>query len=143
VSIARMRIEPADEAVAAPGYVAGACNIGPREIRRRRVTGMLGIGAAVALGIALVATDVPTVLRLAVFFPLVGGFAGWLQARRRFCVAYAYAGMANLGEDDASRVSVAGEETRRADLAASRRLLRDAVLIAASITAVFALLPLP
>jgi hypothetical protein len=141
VSIVPMRIEPAIEPAGA-GYQPGACNIGPHEIRRRRVTGLLGMGAAVALGIALVATDASSVLRLAVFFPLAGGLVGWLQARRRFCVAYAYAGVANLGDDDTSRISVAGEETRRADRAASRRLIRDAALIAAPIAAAFALLPL-
>lgn len=142
MSVVPTPIQPAFEPGVVPGYQPGVCNIGPHEIRRRRTAGFMGVGAAIALGAILVATDAAPLLRLAVFFPLAGGVIGFLQARRRFCVAYAQAGIANLGPDDSTRGSVAGEEARRADLAASRRLLRDAVIISAPIAAVFALLPI-
>jgi hypothetical protein len=51
-------------------YVAGACNIGPAEIARRRRTGWLGLAGAVVLGLALVALGTPALLRLVIGAPI-------------------------------------------------------------------------
>ena len=40
-------------------YRPGACNIGPREIAKRRAYGVAGIIATVVLGVVLVAIDAP------------------------------------------------------------------------------------
>ena len=124
------------------GYRAGACNIGPDEIRSRRVSGAVGIAGAAVLGLILLATDAPMLLRLVVLLPLWGGTIGLLQAQRRFCVAFAMAGVANFGGGATTRVRVGEEAARRADRSATVRLLRDAFLIAAAITVAFTLLPL-
>lgn len=140
MSVVITPLAPAPEP--ASTYQAGACNIGPYEIRRRRMSGLLGVVVAVALGAALVAVGAPAAARLLVLLPLWGGLIGLLQARRRFCVGFALAGIANLGGDAAGRMRIAEAEARAADLAASRRLVRDALLIAAPITAGFALIAL-
>lgn len=142
MSVVPSPLQPAREPESAAAYRAGACNIGPYEIRRRWASGLLGITAAVALAAALVAIDAPPVLRLAVVVPLWGGLIGILQARRRFCVGFALAGIANLGVDAAGRHAVADAAAVAADRAAAGRLVRDALLVALPLAVLFALLPL-
>ena len=135
-------ITPLAPAAGPDGYVPGVCNIGTMEIRRRRTFGIVGIAAAVALFAVLVAVDAPAWTRLLVFVPLAGGVFSWLQARRRFCAAFAMQGVANFTDADEGRHAVQDEEARRADLASVRRMTRDAVLIALPIAIVAALLPI-
>jgi hypothetical protein len=123
------------------GYVPGACNIGPWEIRRRRIFAVAGIGMGVALSAVLLATEASPVTRLVVLLPFWGGVFSWLQARRRFCAAFAFAGVANFGRDDAGRTTVQDQSNRRADLQAVWRLTRDSFLVALAIAAVVALIP--
>lgn len=106
-----------DYAADAPSdHRAGACNIGPEEIARRRRAGLTGIGIAGVVALALLAIDAPAILRLLVFPPLAGGLVSLEQARRRFCVGFALAGLRNFGPlGDPDRV------TDDADLAADRR----------------------
>ena len=102
-------------------YAPGACNIGPDEIARRRRAAIVGAAATLALGAALLllgaAPGDPA--RLAVALPLTGAAIGWIQARRRFCMAYGLVGTFNLGP-----VGRDGALTRVVDpaaLAADRR----------------------
>ncbi len=69
---------------------------GPAEIGRRRRTGWLGLIAAAALGLALVAVGAPPAVRLALGAPLYLAAIGFIQARERFCVGFAAAGMTNF-----------------------------------------------
>ncbi|HEU0244484.1 MAG TPA: hypothetical protein VFQ75_11295 [Candidatus Limnocylindrales bacterium] len=124
------------------GYVPGVCNIGAWEIRRRRAFAVVGFVAALALFALLVAVGAPAWSRLLVFVPLAGGVFSWLQARRRFCAGFAVAGVFNFADGDQGRQSVESADARRADLAAVRRMTRDAVLIALPIAIVAALLPI-
>ena len=124
-------------------YVAGACNIGPEEITRRKRAAVAGLVATLFLTVALVALGAPSGLgpRLLIALPLTGAAIGWIQARRRFCMAYGRAGTFNLEKiGNMSRVVDAAE------LAADRR---TALIIAAQGLAVgllgailFALIPL-
>lgn len=80
-------------------YVAGACNIGPEEIARRRRFARIGFVATVLLAVLLVALGVPagSPARLLIGLPLTGAAIGQIQAQRRFCMAYGLAGTFNLG----------------------------------------------
>lgn len=103
--------------VAGGAYAPGACNIGPAEIRRRRMSGHVGsVAALAALGL-LVALDAPAVARLLVVPPVALAASGYLQARMRFCANYGWRGIFNVGEigDDEQVVD-------RAARAADRRL---------------------
>jgi hypothetical protein len=123
------------------GYRAGACNIGSREIGRRRAFGMAGLAAAVGTGAALLAVRAPRRARWLVALPLYGGLVGFLQARRRFCVDYAMRGRSNFGApEDAAHVSSA--EDRAADRRAAARLMAEAGATTVVATAAFVVLPL-
>jgi len=123
-------------------YVAGACNIGPWEIRRRRRSAVAAFIAAGVLLVFLVAIGAPAWTRIVLLLPLWGGAISWLQARRHFCVAYAMGGLANFGDGDASRRSVVDPVQRAADRRATIVLMRDAFLIAIIPTIVAIILPI-
>jgi hypothetical protein len=111
------------------------------EIRRRRAFSIAAfVAAAVLLGV-LVVIGAPAWARLIVFLPLWGGFFSWLQARRRFCAAYAVQGTSNFGDSQATMEAVTDSEARRADLAAVRRMTRDSLLLALPVTVLLVLLP--
>ena len=125
----------------APGeYRLGVCNIGPREIAKRRAFGIAGIVSSVVLAIALVAIDAPQIARAIVLIPLWGAFVSLDQARRKFCAAFAYAGIRSVNGSDATE-SVANGADLAIDRAAARRMVAYCGAIAAAITAVFVVLP--
>jgi hypothetical protein len=78
-------------------YRAGACNIGPQEIARRRRSGHAGTVLAIATFGLLVAAGAPRATRLAVALPATAAAAGYLQARLRFCAGFGLSGVANFG----------------------------------------------
>lgn len=125
----------------APTYQPGACNIGPAEIRRRQMAGIMGVGAAVGLGALLLAVDAPQVSRFLVALPLGIGLSGFLQARARFCANYGWRGIRNLGAiGEAERVEDA--KARREDRRKALSIFGAAALGASAAAAIFALLPL-
>ena len=128
-----------EEAPAA--YRPGACNIGAAEIARRRRAGIAGLAAAAALAAALLIVDAPAAARWLVGFPLVAGAVGILQARLRFCAAYAVAGVHNLGAlGSVERVEQAA--ARRADRAKATAIFLAAGAIGLGGAIAFVLLPL-
>ena len=102
-------------------YEPGACNIGPAEIARRRRAGVAGIAAALMLAAGLFNVGAPPVARLLVALPLSAGAVGLLQARFRFCVGFALAGLRNFGP--------LGAAERVTDRAAHGADLQRAVLV--------------
>ena len=126
----------------APGeYRPGACNIGPREIARRRALGIAGIVSAVVLGAVLIAVDAPPVARALVFFPLWGGIVSLEQARRKFCAGFAFAGIRSVAGSDATE-SVAAPADLAIDRAAARRLVAYCGASALALTAAVVVLPI-
>ena len=123
------------------GYRPGVCNIGPREIARRRAYGVAAVISAVVLGIVLVALDAPPLVRAIVIFPLWGGIIGLEQARRKFCAGFAYAGIRSVAGSDATE-SVGDREDLRRDRATARAMVAYSGVIAVAIAAVFVLLPI-
>jgi hypothetical protein len=123
------------------GYRPGACNIGPAEIRRRQVAGVLGIVAALGLGVLLLVLGAPPVARLLVALPLAAGFSGFLQARLHFCANYGWRGIRNLGAiGDVERVEDA--EARRADRRKALAIFGSAAAGGLAVALLFALLPI-
>jgi hypothetical protein len=105
-----------DYADGSGGYRPGACNIGPEEIARRRRSGLAAVGVGLAIAVVLVLVGAPVWTRVVVFPFLAGGFVSLEQARRRFCVGFAMAGLRNFGP-----LSDPDHVTDLADRAADRR----------------------
>ncbi|HET8776637.1 MAG TPA: hypothetical protein VFN76_03145, partial [Candidatus Limnocylindria bacterium] len=87
----------ADATPPASRYEPGVCNIGPAEIRRRRMAGHVGtVVTAVAFG-GLVLLDAPPIARLLLILPAAGAASGYLQAWLKFCAGFGSRGVFNFG----------------------------------------------
>lgn len=121
-------------------YRAGACNIGPAEIERRRRLGLVELAAAGALAVGLVALDAPAWSRIAVFPLLAGSLVSLEQARRRFCAGFGFAGVRNFGPLGTPE-RVTSTEDRAIDRRASLLLFGYTAAAAGAITLLFVLAP--
>lgn len=122
-------------------YVAGSCNIGTGEIRRRQIVAIIGSALSVSALIGFISTSAEPSLRLGIFIPLAVASIGWVQSKRKFCLAYGLMGTFNFGKlGQISRVQ------DKAALAADRKtavvILTQSLSLAAVLTLVVYLLPL-
>ena len=110
------------------------------EIARRRRSGWVGLGAAAALAVALLALDAPAAARWLVALPLAVGAIGFLQARFRFCAAFGLAGVRNFGTPGTvERVEDAA--ARRADRAKAVAISLAGIAIGVAGALILVLLP--
>jgi len=122
-------------------YVAGACNIGPSEIKRRQTVAALGFVLTIATVILLAHGHATRISRLSAFIPAMIFSVGWVQSRRKFCLAFGLMGTFNFGK--AGQLSkVQSPEDLAADRATALSILGQAFIVALAITALIVLLPL-
>ena len=123
------------------GYLPGVCNIGSREIMRRRAVGIAALVFALISGYTLYAADDLTKsARWGVFFPLFVSAIGFIQARNKFCLAYGLAGTFNFGKiGDMERVFDA--DSKKSDRRKAVAILIQSAIIAGVTTAIFVSLP--
>lgn len=122
-------------------YIAGSCNIGKGEIRRRQLVGFVGLLFSISTLLTFNAVDAPAAIRLGIFFPLMVASVGFVQSRSKFCLAYGFAGTFNIGKlGDIARVS--SKEDRVADRKTALVILGKSLLLAAIATGVVLVLPL-
>lgn len=117
-------------------YIPGTCNLGKSEVKRRQFVALLGLAlsifSAVSLWNASLATKATVVLPLFVFS------VGYVQSRKKFCMAYGFAGSFNLGKlGELARVSDPAD--RAADRKMALRILLEAALLAVALTAAYIL----
>jgi hypothetical protein len=122
-------------------YVAGSCNIGRGEIRRRQVVAVIGTALSLFTLAGFISTGAEPSVRLGIFIPLSVATIGWVQSFRKFCLAYGFMGVLNFGKlGNISKVQ------DKASLAADRKtafsILGQSLAIAAVITLAVYLLPL-
>jgi hypothetical protein len=120
-------------------YIAGACNIGAGEVRRRQVVALIGLFFTISSAITLLATDSSRSARISILLPAMIFSVGFIQSRRKFCLAYGLAGTFNFGKLG-SITKVQRLEDRKADRKTAISILVQAFVLAAVITmAIFAL----
>jgi len=117
-------------------YVPGVCNIGPAEIRRRRQSGWIGVGATLLAWVLFAVFGVPSPWRLLLFFPAAIGASGFLQAALHFCAGFGTRGVFNFGPVVGSTQAVEAAESRRKDRRKSRLIGLYAALIGVAIAVV-------
>ena len=96
-------------------YIPGVCNIGPAEIRMRRMSGYLGLVTTVILIVLFYFFPVDPLVRLVVFLPAAIAASGFLQARLHFCARFGMSGLFNVGDDLKQQQTVDQAEYRRKD----------------------------
>lgn len=121
-------------------YVPGSCNIGTGEIRRRQFVALLGLVLSMSSLITLILTNAPRGARLGIFIPLAVASIGWVQSRKKFCLAYGFMGTFNFGKlGQLSRV--ADSASRAADRKTALNILFQAGAYAALVTAIIYVIP--
>jgi len=78
-------------------YAAGSCNIGPKEIRRRKFVGFVGLVLVLITIASFHSQHVKGLSRVSVFLPAMLFSIGYLQSRKKFCLAFGLAGLFNFG----------------------------------------------
>ena len=122
-------------------YVAGSCNIGTGEVRRRQVVALAGAVISVTSLIGLIGADTARSARLTLFFPLMVFAIGFIQSRKKFCLAYGFMGTFNFGKlGQISRVS--DPIAKKADRKTALTILAQSILLALGLTLATFALPL-
>ena len=122
-------------------YIPGSCNIGEGEINRRRIVAAIGFVLSLSALTTFITTDVSQSARVGIFIPLLVMSIGWVQSRKKFCLAYGFTGTFNFGKlGQISRV--ADPIARAADRRTALKILAQSTLYAAVLTALVVALPL-
>ena len=122
-------------------YIPGSCNIGKGEIRQRQIVALIGLAITISALIALISTSAPRGARLGIFIPLAVASIGWVQSRKKFCLAYGFMGTFNFGK--LGQLSkVADSASRAADRKTALSILIQSGAYAVVATAVIYFLPL-
>ena len=120
-------------------YISGTCNIGPAEIKRRKQGAYLGGALYLIVAIFLVASDASRTTRLWAFLPATLFAVGYIQSKRKFCVAYGFLGIFNF-EKLGSTTKIKVNQDLKADRKYAIRLMVQALLLAAVLTALIAII---
>ncbi|NBU57019.1 MAG: hypothetical protein EBS25_00910 [Actinobacteria bacterium] len=122
-------------------YIAGSCNIGKAEIRQRQVVALIGFFLSVSALIGFISTKASPSIRLGIFLPLTIFSVGYVQSRKKFCLAFGFMGTFNF-----ARLGKMSKVVDKASLAADRKtaasILLQSLGLAAILTFAVYLLPL-
>ena len=122
-------------------YIPGTCNIGKSEIRQRQLVALIGLALSVSALVGFISTGASPSVRLGIFLPLTIFSIGWVQSRRKFCLAYGFIGTFNFG-----RLGKVSRVADKASLAADRKtavsIFLQSLGLAALLTLIIYLLPL-
>ncbi|MFY7762350.1 MAG: hypothetical protein ACOVQ9_00160 [Candidatus Nanopelagicus sp.] len=122
-------------------YVPGTCNIGQGEVKRRQAVAIFGLILMVISAAGIFATDQDRGARLSIFIPALIFSIGFVQSRKKFCLAYGLAGTFNFGK--LGQISkVQSPEDKKADRKTAVFILFQSIALAGLITAIFFVLPL-
>jgi len=127
--------------VAQADYIPGTCNIGEGEISRRRMVALIGLIFTLSSLATSITNGASREARLGIFIPALVMSVGWVQSRKKFCLAYGFAGTFNFGKLGAiSKVS--DPAARKADRLTAIKIFAQSALYAAIVTAFAVALPL-
>lgn len=127
--------------MSAETYIPGTCNIGRGEIRRRQLVALIGATLSVISLIGFISTSASASARLTIFIPLSVAAIGWVQSRKKFCLAYGFMGTFNFGKlGELSKVS--DKAAQAADRKTALTILAQSLGLAAVLTALVCALPL-
>ena len=122
-------------------YVPGTCNIGQGEVKRRQAVAIFGLILIVISAAGFLATDQDRGARLSIFIPALIFSIGFVQSRKKFCLAYGLAGTFNFGK--LGQISkVQSPEDKKADRKTAVSILFQSIALAGLITTIFFVLPL-
>ena len=120
-------------------YVPGSCNIGPSEIKRRRIVMWLGCALSLVTLASYGQSHAGRMDRISIALPAFVFSIGFVQSRKKFCLAFGFMGAFDFGKVGVIN-KVANSEARSADRKTAINLLVQSLLLTAVIVAVTVLL---
>ena len=122
-------------------YIPGTCNLGKSEVRRRQIVALIGAAFSISSGFNLASANVSTIGKFSIFLPLMVFAIGFIQSRKKFCLAYGFMGTFNFGKlGQISRVSDPIAKT--ADRKTALTILAQSLALALGLTLATFVLPL-
>ena len=122
-------------------YLAGVCNIGPAEIRKRRIVALVGLALLILEVASMRSTHTSHLGRISIFIPALVFSVGYIQSRKKFCLAFGFMGTFNFGKTR-EIAKVASAEDRARDRRTAIRIFMQSAVLAAVITLAIVILPL-
>lgn len=122
-------------------YIPGVCNIGPADIRMRRMVGYVGLTLTIALFVLFYLVPVDAAWRTIVFIPATLAAMGFLQAYLHFCAKFGMSGLFNVSDDMKHQESVDQAEYRKKDQQKAVTIIAGAVCIGALVAVIAYFLP--
>lgn len=116
-------------------YQAGVCNIGGAEVARRRQVAIFGGVTYLALALYMVAQNLSTQATFILIIPASIFAIGFIQSRKRFCLAYGLMGTFNF-QKLGSITKVEDKAALAADRKTALTIIVQAVILALVLTAV-------
>jgi hypothetical protein len=126
---------------ATTNYVPGVCNINPVEIKKRRMSGHIGLALTIILTVIAFSMHVLWIFKIVVIIPAFISAIGYLQARNKFCVGFASSKQQHA-DDDGDIVTITDKQAIAKDRQKVRSMNLQATIIAAAVTAVVCVIPL-
>lgn len=121
-------------------YIPGTCNLGKAEVRRRQFVALIGLVLTGMSFFGLEAAGSASGARWSLFAPLMVFSVGFIQSRKKFCLAYGLMGTFNLGKlGDLTRVQ--SPEDRKADRKTALTIFAQSALLAFALTVLLVYLP--
>jgi hypothetical protein len=114
-------------------YQAGVCNIGPSEVARRRKVASLGGALYISFLAFAILKDFSSVTTLTALFPAIIFSVGFIQSRRKFCLAYGLMGSFNF-QKLGSLTQVEDQISLKADRSTAISILTQALGLALLLT---------
>lgn len=121
-------------------YRAGACNIGPAELARRRRSAVALTAIALIVAGVLIASGIPAVGRVLLLPLATAAAVSWMQVIRRFCVGFGVIGIRNFGALGGGE-SVGDAAARAADRRTALKMIAEGSLYGLLVTVAVVLLP--
>lgn len=123
-----------------PEYIPGTCNIGPAEIKNRRIFAIYSAVLGIILITVLMLLHADKIWRLTLFIPAAAFGVGFLQWYNRFCVAFGLKGVFNFG-DIGKTFTVDQKESFQKDLIKAWKMISTGIFIGIVAAILFYILP--
>jgi len=122
-------------------YIPGQCNIGKSEIRKRQTVALFGAVLSLLSLLSFYHLHTSRFARFSIYLPLLVFSIGFVQSRKRFCLAFGFMGTFNFGRTR-ELARVASPEDRARDRKTALSILFQSAGLAALLTAIVIALPL-
>ena len=126
--------------VDSPRYIPGVCNIGPAEIALRKRIGWVGLALTALLWVLFAFFDVGKYWLVLLFFPSAIAAVGFIQGMMRFCAAFGWRNVFNVGLEVGKTDTVTQAEFRAQDRKKAWQIVAYSALVGISVTLVAYLL---